>query len=38
MDQLYVYATRDSLTGLLNRRALYEGVETDSTGNTELAD
>ena len=29
MDQLYVYATRDSLTGLLNRRALYEGVETE---------
>jgi two-component system chemotaxis response regulator CheY len=29
MDQLYVYATRDSLTGLLNRRALYESVETE---------
>jgi diguanylate cyclase (GGDEF)-like protein len=29
MDQLYELATRDSLTGLLNRRALYEYAEKE---------
>jgi two-component system chemotaxis response regulator CheY len=34
MDQLYVMATRDSLTGLLNRRALYDTAKSELTRAT----